>query len=108
MAFSGAIFFWNQSCILRIAAPQHYPLQGVGDLPISISSEKNKQTLAVEMETMMINVFDLVKDAARNYAMYRTTRDEIANMPLDVALDLGIYRGDAERIAREAVYGKAA
>jgi len=56
----------------------------------------------------MINVFDMVKDAARNYAMYRTTRDEIANMPLDVALDLGIYRGDAERIAREAVYGKAA
>ncbi len=56
----------------------------------------------------MINVIDMLKEAARNYAMYRTTRDEIANMPLDVALDLGIYPGDAERIAREAVYGKAA
>ena len=56
----------------------------------------------------MTKVFVMLKDAARNYAMYRTTRDEIANMPLDVALDLGIYRGDAERIAREAVYGKAA
>ena len=56
----------------------------------------------------MTNVFVMLKDAARNYVQYRTTRDEIANMPLDVALDLGIYRGDAERIAREAVYGKAA
>ena len=56
----------------------------------------------------MTKVFVMLKDAARNYAMYRATRDEIANMPLDVALDLGIYRADAERIAREAVYGKAA
>jgi uncharacterized protein YjiS (DUF1127 family) len=56
----------------------------------------------------MISVIDMLKTAARNYALYRQTRDEIANMPLDVALDLGIYRGDADRIAREAVYGKAA
>ncbi|MGL6209255.1 MAG: hypothetical protein ACRC14_05420 [Paracoccaceae bacterium] len=56
----------------------------------------------------MITVIDMLKTAARNYATYRTTRDEIANLPLDVALDLGIYRGDAEKIAREAVYGKAA
>ena len=56
----------------------------------------------------MTNVFVMLKDTARNYAQYRTTRNEIANMPLDIALDLGIYPGDAERIAREAVYGKAA
>jgi hypothetical protein len=56
----------------------------------------------------MITVIDTMKTAARNYAMYRTTRDEIANLPLDVALDVGIYPGDADRIAREAVYGKAA
>jgi uncharacterized protein YjiS (DUF1127 family) len=56
----------------------------------------------------MITVIDMLKTAAANYARYRQTRDEIANLPLDVALDLGIYRGDAERIAREAVYGKAA
>jgi uncharacterized protein YjiS (DUF1127 family) len=56
----------------------------------------------------MISVIDMLKDAARNYALYLRTRDEIANMPLDVALDLGIFRGDAELIAREAVYGKAA
>jgi uncharacterized protein YjiS (DUF1127 family) len=63
---------------------------------------------ASERTTKMITVFDMLKTAARNYAAYRQTRDEIANLPLDVALDIGIYPGDAERIAREAVYGKAA
>jgi uncharacterized protein YjiS (DUF1127 family) len=56
----------------------------------------------------MISVYEMLKTAAANYALYRQTRNEIANMPLDVALDLNIYRGDADRIAREAVYGKAA
>jgi uncharacterized protein YjiS (DUF1127 family) len=62
----------------------------------------------MKRKMMMITVIDMLKTAARNYATYRTTRDEIANLPLDVALDLGIYRGDAEKIAREAVYGRAA
>ena len=53
-------------------------------------------------------MLDMLKIAAANYARYRQTRDEIANLPLDVALDIGIDPGDAERIAREAVYGKAA
>ena len=56
----------------------------------------------------MISVFSVLKDAARDYAAYRKTRDEIANMPRDIALDLNIFPGDADRIAREAVYGKAA
>lgn len=42
--------------------------------------------------------------AARRAAYHRTVR-EIENMPLDTALDLNIYREDARRIAREAVYG---
>jgi hypothetical protein len=49
-----------------------------------------------------------LKDAAVKHALYRKTRDEIAQMPLDVALDLNIYPGDAARIAYEAVYGQAA
>lgn len=56
----------------------------------------------------MNTVIEMLKTAARDYAAYRTTREEIANLPLDVALDIGIYPGDADRIAREAVYGKAA
>ena len=56
----------------------------------------------------MFSVFDMIRDAATTYARYRKTRDEIANLPLDVALDLDIFPEDADRIARQAVYGKAA
>jgi uncharacterized protein YjiS (DUF1127 family) len=52
---------------------------------------------------------DLVRKfrrAAELRAAYRRTRDEIAGMPHDIALDLGIWPGDADRIARMAVYGR--
>lgn len=54
----------------------------------------------------MMTVFEKLRTAARNQARYRHTRDEIARMPIDVALDLGIYPGDAASIAHEAVYGR--
>jgi uncharacterized protein YjiS (DUF1127 family) len=56
----------------------------------------------------MFSVIDKLRDAARSHARYRKTRNQIARLPLDVALDLGIYPGDADRIARNAVYGQAA
>lgn len=43
-------------------------------------------------------------ELARQVA-YRRTRDEIASLPRSVALDLGIYPEDADRIARQAVWG---
>jgi hypothetical protein len=55
-----------------------------------------------------MNIMTQFKDAAQKRALYVKTRDEIARMPLDVALDLDIFRGDADRIAYTAVYGKAA
>jgi uncharacterized protein YjiS (DUF1127 family) len=36
--------------------------------------------------------------------MYIKTRNEIARLPLDIALDLGLFRGDADKIARNAVW----
>lgn len=53
----------------------------------------------------MTHLIERLKRRANEYALYRRTRDEIARMPLDVALDLDIYPGDAERIARKAVWG---
>ncbi len=38
-------------------------------------------------------------------AEYRRTIKELRSLPLDVALDLDIYPGDAKRIASRAVYG---
>ena len=55
-----------------------------------------------------MNVIAQFKDALEKRALYVKTRDEIAQLPLDVALDLDIYPGDAEKIAYDAVYGKAA
>ncbi len=36
---------------------------------------------------------------------YKRTVRELSRLPLDVALDLDIYPGDAEKIAKRAVYG---
>lgn len=43
--------------------------------------------------------------AVQKHAAYRRTRSEISKLPLATAIDLDIYPGDADRIARQAVYG---
>lgn len=53
----------------------------------------------------MTNLLSSMKSAARKRAAYLRTKAEIEAMPLDVALDLNIYRGDADKIAWTAVYG---
>ena len=53
----------------------------------------------------MKTFFAQVREEAARRALYRRTRDEIANLSNSEAIDLGIYPGDAARIAREAVYG---
>jgi hypothetical protein len=46
------------------------------------------------------------RDAIRYRTAYRRTVQEIRRLPLDIALDLDLYPGDAEIIARRAVYGR--
>ncbi|MEM1430523.1 MAG: hypothetical protein AAGG09_13800 [Pseudomonadota bacterium] len=46
-----------------------------------------------------------VRAMADRHMRYRRTVSELRAMSLDVALDLDIYREDAERIAHRAVYG---
>ena len=53
----------------------------------------------------MFDFFANFRAAAEKRAAYRRTVLELRRMPEDVAMDLGIYRGDAERIAHKAVYG---
>ena len=43
---------------------------------------------------------------ARRWAAYRRTVAELRAMPLDTALDLDLYHGDAEKIAARAIYGQ--
>lgn len=53
----------------------------------------------------MKTYFAAYRAYAAKQALYRRTRDEIAHLSPSEALDLGIYPGDAERIARQAVWG---
>lgn len=49
--------------------------------------------------------FERFQEARRRRAAHVRTRNEIARMPLDMALDPDIYPGDADKIARQAAYG---
>ena len=53
----------------------------------------------------MTHLMIRLRSAAAKRAAYRQTIREISGMPQDVALDLGIFREDAELIARKHVYG---
>ena len=46
-----------------------------------------------------------LQDRIARRGAYLRTRREIEALSLDVALDLGIFREDADKIARNAVYG---
>ncbi len=52
-----------------------------------------------------MTIFENIADRARKRALYNRTVSELKSLPTDVALDLDIYKGDAEKIARRAVYG---
>ena len=54
----------------------------------------------------MTSIMTRLRTAAAKRAAFNRTVDEISRMPLDVALDLGIFREDAHRIAHKAVYGR--
>ena len=53
-----------------------------------------------------MTLFDTVRERIQKRALYNRTRFEISRLPLDVALDLDIHPGDADKIARTAVYGR--
>lgn len=52
-----------------------------------------------------MSVLKTVQTALQKRAAYLRTKAELERMPLDVALDLDIYKGDAAKIASRAVYG---
>ena len=54
----------------------------------------------------MAHLMSSLRDRLEKRAAYNRTVREIRDMPLDVALDLNIYPGDAELIAQKAIYGR--
>ena len=51
----------------------------------------------------MTSLLKTLNSAIAKHRAYSRTVSEIRSMPLDVALDLNIYPGDAEKIAFETV-----
>ena len=68
------------------------------DRPYGPSGRKTKGNL---MKTLIARL----RDTAVKHAAYRRIRNEIATLPHAEALDLGIFPGDADRIARKTVWG---
>ena len=53
----------------------------------------------------MKSLIETYRMNAAKRALFRRTRDEIAMLPRNLALDLGIFPEDADQIARTAVWG---
>lgn len=54
----------------------------------------------------MATIFTQIRTAAAKRAAYNRTVAELSNMDARIAIeDLGIYPGDAQKIAKRAVYG---
>lgn len=53
-----------------------------------------------------MTMLNTLRSAMNKRTQYLRTRRELQSLPADLALeDLGIYPGDADQIARKAVYG---
>lgn len=52
-----------------------------------------------------MTVLNTVRTAIQKRVAYSRVKHEIANMRQETAIDLGIFREDASKIAAKAVYG---
>lgn len=53
-----------------------------------------------------MTLINTLRDRLAKRAAYNSTYFEIANLPTEIAVeDLGIFPGDARKIATQAVYG---
>lgn len=54
----------------------------------------------------MSTLLNTLQTRLKQRAAYLRTKAELEAMPLDVAIDLDIYKPDAAKLAAEAVYGR--
>lgn len=52
-----------------------------------------------------MNALLTVRTAIEKRAAFRRLKHELASMPLETAIDLGMFREDAGKIATKAIYG---
>ena len=52
-----------------------------------------------------MTVLTTVQSAIKKRVAYSRLKRELASMPLETAIDLGMFREDASKIAAKAIYG---
>ena len=52
-----------------------------------------------------MTVLTNVRNAIEKRVAYTRLKHELRNMPLETAIDLGMFREDAAKIAAKAIYG---
>ena len=52
-----------------------------------------------------MTVLNTVRQSFQKRMAYLRTKSELRAMPLEVALDLGMFREDASKTAAQAIYG---
>ncbi|MEL6682767.1 MAG: hypothetical protein AAFQ09_08985 [Pseudomonadota bacterium] len=52
-----------------------------------------------------MSVLTTVRTAIEKRAAYNRLRHELASMPVETAIDLGMFREDADKIATKVIYG---
>ena len=74
-------------------------------LVMAKSQGKTTDNANANQRSPHMSVLNSVSQAIQKRVAYLRTKSELEAMPLNVALDLDIYRGDAAKIASKAVYG---
>jgi uncharacterized protein YjiS (DUF1127 family) len=64
-----------------------------------------KANEATAKRSTHMTVLIKVRTAVQKRAAYLRLKNELASMPQDVAIDLGMFREDAAKIANKAIYG---
>jgi len=62
-------------------------------------------TATFDLRARALGLFDDVAARWAAYKVYATTKDELAKLSDRELADLGLYRADIARVAREAAYG---
>lgn len=52
-----------------------------------------------------MTVLNIVRTAVRKRVAYSRLKYELASMPLETAIDLGMFREDAAKTAAKSIYG---
>lgn len=73
-----------------------------------MAGQSHRPPAPEKKDKTMLTIIQNLKTAANRRHRYWQIRDEIAHMTRREAADIGLFPEDAERIAWDAVYGKAA